>query len=274
MAETRRPRPPRRALSRRGSAATSSPARRARARPAARRTRESDQAAAERGAQILDRLEQAHPEATCALSHRNAYELAMATILSAQCTDQRVNLVTPTLFARYPTPADLAVALTADVELIIRSTGFFRAKARSLTQCAQAIVRDHGGRVPADMDALVRLPGIGRKTANVVRGHAFDVPAAGIACDTHVLRVAERLGLSTGDDPLAVERRLMTLLPQARWTRTSDLLIFHGRKVCDARRPACERCPVFDLCRWPERQAVALGAAAGPARRRRKTGGA
>lgn len=196
----------------------------------------------------------------------------MATILSAQCTDQRVNLVTPGLFARYPAAADLAAAGSTELEELIRSTGFFRAKARSLIHCAQAIVRDHDGQVPARMEALVKLPGIGRKTANVVLGHAFAI-ADGIAVDTHVLRVGARLGLSESDDPLAVERRLMTLLPQGRWTRTSDLLIFHGRKVCDARRPACDRCPVFDLCCWPERQAAALGAAAKATSRRRRTAG-
>ena len=216
----------------------------------------------------LDRL---YPDAGIPLEHVDPYTLLVAVVLSAQCTDQRVNLVTPGLFARYPAAADLATADSAELEELIRSTGFFRAKARSLIHCAQAVVRDHGGQVPARMDALVKLPGIGRKTANVVLGHAFDVAAEGIAVDTHVLRVAERLGLSAGDDPLGVERRLISLLPQARWTRTSDLLIFHGRKLCDARRPACDRCPVFDLCRWPQRQAVALGAAAAsPAPRRRK----
>jgi endonuclease-3 len=213
--------------------------------------------ASERAGRILDRLEEAHPEATCALRYRNAYELVVATILSAQCTDQRVNLVTPALFARYPTAADLALAHAPELEELIRSTGFFRAKARSLTGCAQALVRDHGGQVPARMDALVKLPGIGRKTANVVLGHAFGI-AEGMAVDTHVLRVSERLGLSEGDDAVEVERCLTALLPRERYTRASDLFIFHGRKVCDARRPACARCNAFDLCRWPERQAVAL----------------
>lgn len=220
--------------------------------------RESIAAAGKRAAQILDRLELAHPDARCALDYRNAYQLVMATILSAQCTDERVNQVTPALFARYPTPADLARADTAELELIIRSTGFFRAKARSLKGCAQALVAQHGGEVPRTLAELVKLPGIGRKTANVVLGHAFDV-AEGVAVDTHVLRVAARLGLTAGDDPLVVEARLMQLVPQQRWTRTTDLIIFHGRRVCDARRPACGQCPLFDLCRFEHRQAWALG---------------
>ncbi len=244
-------------------------------RPAARARvpRESDAQAALRLAQVLDRLEVAHPEATCALLHHDPYQLVMATILSAQCTDQRVNMVTPQLFARYPTTAALAGARAIDVEELIRSTGFFRAKTKSLIGCAQALVRDHGGRVPPDMAALVRLPGIGRKTANVVLGHAFAL-AEGIAVDTHVLRVSERLGVHAGDEAEAVERRLMALIGRERWTRTSDLLIFHGRKVCDARRPTCGTCTLFDLCRYPGRQAVALGSSApGPSRARRPKGG-
>lgn len=220
--------------------------------------RESVAAASVRAAQILDRLELTHPDARCALEYRDAYQLVMATILSAQCTDARVNQVTPALFARYPAPADLARADTTELELIIRSTGFFRAKARSLTGCAQALVAQHGGEVPRTLAELVKLPGIGRKTANVVLGHAFGV-AEGVAVDTHVLRVAGRLGLTTGDDPLAVEARLMQLVPQPRWTRTTDLIIFHGRRLCDARRPACGQCPLFDLCRFEQRQAWAVG---------------
>lgn len=231
-------------------------------------------AEAKRAAQVLDRLERAHPEATCALHYRTPFELVAATILSAQCTDERVNKVTPALFKRYPSPAALARAHPAELEEIIRSTGFFRAKARSLTGCARALTERHGGQVPRELSALVLLPGIGRKTANVVLGHAYDI-AEGIAVDTHVLRVTNRLGLAKGDDPIKVEQQLMALVPHERWTRTTDLLIFHGRKVCDARRPACGSCPVFDLCRWKDRQAVALGAAARkkpsaqrPARRR------
>jgi len=219
--------------------------------------------AAARARRILDILEKAHPEARCALSYRNAFELAVATILSAQCTDERVNKVTPLLFERYPDARTLAAAPLADVEEIIRSTGFFRAKARSITGFARGLVERHGGEVPRTMEALVPLPGVGRKTANVVLGHAFDVNE-GIAVDTHVLRVTSRLGLARGDDPLAVEARLMKLVPRERWTRTTDLLIFHGRKVCDARRPACGVCPLFAECAWKSRQAWA----AGPQRRR------
>ena len=218
-----------------------------------------------RATRILDALEAAHPEAECALHHKNAFELVAATILSAQCTDQRVNLVAPALFRRYPTPGALADADAAELESIIRSTGFFRAKARSLMGCARALVLDHAGEVPRTLDALVKLPGIGRKTANVVLGHAFGI-AEGIAVDTHVLRVSNRLGIARGDDPLAVERQLMALVPGERWTRTTDLLIFHGRKICAARRPACGTCPLFALCRWDDRQAWATA----PAGRRPK----
>jgi endonuclease III len=207
---------------------------------------------------ILDLLERAHPEARCALGYRNAFELAVATILSAQCTDERVNQVTPRLFERYPDAGTLAAAPLPDVEEIIRSTGFFRAKARSITGFARGLVERHGGKVPRSMEELVPLPGIGRKTANVVLGHAFDINE-GIAVDTHVLRVTNRLGLAEGDDPLKVEAQLMALVPRHRWTRTTDLVIFHGRKVCDARRPACGVCPLFAHCAWESRAAWAAG---------------
>ncbi len=207
---------------------------------------------------ILDSLEKAHPDARCALDHRSPFELAVATILSAQCTDERVNMVTPHLFARFPDAAALAGAPPAEVEEIIRSTGFFRAKTKSIVGFARGLLERHGGRVPRDFAAMVKLPGIGRKTANVVLGHAYGMNE-GIAVDTHVLRVTNRLGLAKGDDPVKVEAQLMTLVPRERWTRTTDLFIFHGRRVCDARRPACGRCTVFDLCRWPSRQAWASG---------------
>ena len=213
---------------------------------------------AERANKILDILEQAHPEATCALHYRNPFELVSATILSAQCTDERVNQVTPALFARYPTAQALAAARPEDVEEIIRPTGFYRAKTKSLLGCARALTADHGGEVPRSMDAMVELPGVGRKTASVVLGHVYDI-AEGIAVDTHVLRVSNRLGIARGDDPIEVERQLMTILPRERWTRTTDVLIFHGRKICIARRPLCGQCPVFALCRWPQRQAFAMG---------------
>jgi endonuclease-3 len=210
----------------------------------------------ERARRILDTLEQTHPEARCALDHRNAFELSVATILSAQCTDERVNMVTPQLFARFPDAPSLARAETPEVEDIIRSTGFFRAKTRSIVGLAQGLVERHRGEVPRSMEPLVKLPGIGRKTANVVLGHAFDVNE-GIAVDTHVLRVAGRLGLVEGDDPVKVEAQLMDLIPRERWTRTTDLIIFHGRKTCDARRPLCGTCPLFTLCAWESRQAWA-----------------
>ena len=207
---------------------------------------------------VLDALEQTHPEARCALNYRNAFELAAATVLSAQCTDERVNMVTPHLFARYPDAASLAAAETDDVEAIIRSTGFFRSKTRSLIGLARGLVERHDGEVPREMALLVKLPGIGRKTANVVLGHAYDVNE-GIAVDTHVLRVGARIGLVKANDPIKVEAELMKIVPRERWTRTTDLIIFHGRKVCDARRPACGVCPIFTLCGWESRQAWAAG---------------
>jgi endonuclease-3 len=210
----------------------------------------------ERARRILDTLEKTHPEARCALDHRNAFQLSVATILSAQCTDERVNMVTPQLFARFPDAPALARAEASEVEEIIRSTGFFRAKTRSLVGLARGLVERHGGEVPRSMEPLVKLPGIGRKTANVVLGHAFDVNE-GIAVDTHVLRVAGRLGLVEGNDPVKVEAQLMDLIPRERWTRTTDLVIFHGRKICDARRPLCGTCPLFTLCAWESRQAWA-----------------
>ena len=210
----------------------------------------------ERAREILDILERTHPEAKCALDYGTAFQLTVATILSAQCTDERVNMVTPQLFARYPDAPSLAAAPLADVEEIIRSTGFYRAKARSITGFAQGVIRDHGGQVPRSMAEMVMLPGVGRKTANVVLGHAYGIEQ-GIAVDTHVLRVSNRLGLGEGDDPIKVEQQLMGLVPRERWTRTTDLLIFHGRKICDARRPLCANCPVFVQCAWESRQAWA-----------------
>jgi endonuclease-3 len=212
----------------------------------------------ERAAKILDILEQTYPDADTELHHRNAFELVVATILSAQCTDERVNLVTPALFRRYPTPDAMARARPAQIEAMIRPTGFFRAKTRSILGCARALVAEHGGEVPRTMEAMVKLPGVGRKTSSVVLGHAYRL-AEGIAVDTHVLRVSNRLGIARGEDPVEVERQLMALLPRERWIRTTDLLIFHGRRICQARRPTCGVCPVFSLCRWPYRQAYALG---------------
>jgi endonuclease-3 len=227
-------------------------------RPRGRKKPDTPSARSERARtqKILDILERTHPEARCALLSENPFQLAVATILSAQCTDERVNQVTPALFARYPTPHALAAAESAELESLIRSTGFFRAKARNLVNFAKALVKDFAAEVPPRLEALVGLPGIGRKTANVVLGHAFGI-AEGIAVDTHVLRVSNRLGIAHGSDPVKVESQLMPLIPRERWTLTTDLLIFHGRKICDARRPRCGECPVFSLCRWDARGAYA-----------------
>ena len=213
-----------------------------------------------RTGQILDRLERIYPDADCELKYGNAFELLIATILSAQCTDKRVNAVTPQLFARYPTAKDLALAKLPEVEEIIRSTGFFRAKSKSITACAQALVANHGGEVPRDFNAAVKLKGVGRKTASVVLGHAYGI-AEGIAVDTHVLRLTDRLGLTKHDDPIHVEQDLMKLVPKERWVKTTDLIIFHGRRTCDARRPRCGECGIFDLCSWSSKQAFAHGEA-------------
>ena len=222
--------------------------------PAVRPTR----ANRERAAKILDVLESTYPDADTELRYRSAFELVVATILSAQCTDERVNQVTPVLFARFPNAQAMAAAWPAQVESIIRSTGFFRAKTKSILGAAKVLVENHGGEVPRTMAEMVKLPGVGRKTSSVVIGHAYGI-AEGIAVDTHVLRVSNRLGIARGDDPGEVERQLMKLIPNGRWIKTTDLLIFHGRRICQARRPACGTCPVFSLCRWPHRQAYALG---------------
>lgn len=195
--------------------------------------------------QILDKLETQHPGADTELHHSNAFELLVATILSAQSTDARVNMVTPALFKRYPDAQTLAKATAAELEPQIHSTGFYRAKAKSLMGMARALVETHGGEVPAAMDALVELPGVGRKTANVVLGHALGVP--GLPVDRHVLRVSNRIGIAEGDDPVVVEQQLTGPLPPERWTRTSDTLILHGRRICRP-RPLCDQCVVRDDC--------------------------
>jgi endonuclease-3 len=198
-------------------------------------------------AEILSRLKKLYPDAKCALHHGNAYELLCATILSAQCTDARVNLVTPELFARYPSPFELARANPADVEDIIRSTGFFRNKTRSLIGMAQAVVERHGGEIPRTMEELRRLPGVGRKTANVVLGNAFDMNE-GVTVDTHVTRLSRLLGLSRETEPEKIEQELMRLFPRESWGLLSHLLIFHGRQVCIARRPRCGSCVLAQVC--------------------------
>ena len=194
---------------------------------------------------VFDLLDEQHPGADTELHFSDAYELLVATILSAQSTDQRVNMVTPALFKRYRSAQAMAKATAAELEPQIHSTGFFRAKSKALIGMAQALVERHGGEVPPDMDALTALPGVGRKTANVVLGHALGVP--GLPVDRHVLRVANRIGVAEGDDPEKVEVHLCSLLPPDRWTRASDCLILHGRRVCKP-KPLCPTCLVQDYC--------------------------
>jgi endonuclease-3 len=195
----------------------------------------------------LERLRAEYPDAHCELNHRNAFELLVATILSAQCTDVRVNLVTPALFARYPDAEALAAANPADVEELIKSAGFFRAKTKSLLAMSQALVANHDAQVPRTLDELVRLGGVGRKTANVILGNAFDINE-GIVVDTHVQRLSRRLGLTREADAVAIEKALMPLFPREAWALLSHLLIFHGRRVCLARTPLCDRCVLNDIC--------------------------
>ena len=212
-----------------------------------RRGSESQAARLARAAEIFARLRTQYPEARCALDHRNAYQLLVATILSAQCTDARVNQVTPDLFRRYPKTADLACAERGELERLIQSTGFFRNKAKNLIAMAQALVADHSGQVPRSMEALRALPGVGRKTANVVLGNAFGINE-GIVVDTHVGRLSRLLGLTTHSDPAKAEQDLMLLFPKRQWALLAHLLIFHGRRICIARRPQCGECALRDLC--------------------------
>jgi endonuclease-3 len=196
---------------------------------------------------VVKRLKKAYPGAKCALNHRTPYELLVATILSAQCTDVRVNMVTPSLFATYPTAKALAGAEQRDVEEIIRSTGFFRNKSKNLIGMARALMDRHGGEVPADMEELRVLPGVGRKTANVVLGNAFGMNE-GVTVDTHVARLSKLLGLTRHTDPIKIEMDLMALVPRKDWTILSHLLIWHGRQVCIARRPKCDACVLASIC--------------------------
>lgn len=195
---------------------------------------------------LLARLDEAYPDARCALEHEDPFQLVVATILSAQCTDVRVNLVTPALFAKYPTPAALAGARIDELEALIRSTGFFHNKARNLVGLGMALVERHGGIVPSDPKALGALPGVGQKTANVVLANAFGIPA--LAVDTHIFRVARRLGLSSANTPEKVEADLCRLFPRDIWIPLHHQLIWHGRRVCDARKPGCEACTLRTLC--------------------------
>jgi endonuclease-3 len=209
--------------------------------------RESLEQKKSRTAKIIAALKKAYPDAHCALNHKNPYELLVATILSAQCTDVRVNMVTPALFKKYPTPEALAKSSQSDVEKLIQSTGFFRAKATSIRTTASDIVAKHGGQVPQSMEKLTELRGVGRKTANVVLGNAFN-QNIGVVVDTHVTRLSQRLALTTHTDPVKIEQDLMKLVPQDDWTLISHLLISHGRAICIARKPRCKECPVLSLC--------------------------
>lgn len=215
---------------------------------------------------IIERLDRQHPGADTELHYRNPFELLVATILSAQTTDAGVNRVTPDLFKRYPDAKALAAARLEDVERLVVSTGFFRTKARSIVGMAKALSERHGGEVPRSMEQLVELPGVGRKTASVVLGHALGVPA--LPVDRHVLRVANRIGIARSDDPEVVEQQLAAALPESLWTKTSDLLILHGRRICKP-KPECDRCAVRDDCDYFR----ALGAkrpVRAPARRARR----
>jgi endonuclease-3 len=212
--------------------------------------RETVAARCARALRIVGLLARSYPDAACALQHRSPFELLVATILSAQCTDKKVNQVTPALFARFPTPKAMAAADPAELERLIQPTGFFRQKAKSILSASQDLVAHFGGRVPGTLEALVTLHGVGRKTANVVLGSAFDVP--GLTVDTHMIRINRRLGLTRQTDPEKIERDLMQLVPKPEWTPYSHRVIHHGRVCCDARRPRCEACPLREECPWPD----------------------
>jgi len=200
-----------------------------------------------RALEVAQRLAKEYADATCALVHETPFELLIATILSAQCTDERVNIVTKELFAKYRTPAALAAVPIERLEKLVQSTGFFRNKAKNIHACCQALVEQHGGQVPADMEKLVKLPGVGRKTANVVLGTAFRI-ASGIVVDTHVTRLSQRLGLTKHEDAVKIERDLIAQLPEEEWIDFSHRLIWHGRRICKARKPLCGSCVLEDIC--------------------------
>jgi endonuclease-3 len=203
--------------------------------------------APDRIAAILAALDEAYPHAECALTHNSPWELLVATILSAQCTDVRVNMVTPELFRRFPTPAAMAEATLPQLEAIIRTTGFFHNKAKSIQGAARKIVSDFNGQVPQTLAELITIPGAARKTANVVLGVAYG-KAEGVVVDTHVFRISHRLGLAKGDSPQKVEQELMRILPQSRWINFSHQIIHHGRQICEARKPKCDHCNLEQLC--------------------------
>ncbi|KAB8332857.1 endonuclease III [Scytonema tolypothrichoides VB-61278] len=201
----------------------------------------------QRALEILVRLKRLYPDATCSLNYSTPVQLLVATILSAQCTDERVNLVTPGLFSKFPDAASLANADLTELETIVRSTGFYRNKAKNIQAACRMIINEFGGHVPKQMEQLLRLPGVARKTANVVLAHAYGINV-GVTVDTHVKRLSERLGLTEHTDPIRIERDLMGLLPQADWENWSIRLIYHGRAICKARSPACDACDLADLC--------------------------
>ncbi|MEZ4711698.1 MAG: endonuclease III [Caldilineaceae bacterium] len=210
-------------------------------------TKKKVPAASKRMPEILERLHAAYPDVKCELNHRNALELLVATILSAQCTDARVNMVTPALFEKYPTAEAFAHADITELEEMVRSTGFYRNKANNVQEACRRIVTEYGGEVPQTMDELLTLKGVARKTANVVLGSWFGI-ADGVVVDTHVKRLSNKLGLTKESDPLKIEKDLMKLAPQSEWVDLSHLLIFHGRRVCNARKPNCAECTINHLC--------------------------
>src|SRR6059036_475205 len=216
--------------------------------------RGSREAKRARARKILRDLKKAYPDAKIALDYTSPLELLVATILAAQCTDERVNMVTPDLFKKYPTARHYARTAPETLEQEIRSTGFFRSKTRSIMGMAKALVDDHGGEVPRTREALTALPGVGLKTANVILGNAFGQPA--IAVDTHVFRVAQRLGLARSEDADEIHDQLVEVLPRREWTLITHLLTTHGRRTCSARKPACPVCPVRALCRWPDKTRI------------------
>ncbi len=228
----------------------------------AKRAKFDRKAQAARVGAILRALDEVYPDATCALEHRNAFELLIATILSAQCTDERVNIVTHDLFRKYPGPREMAAVPQEVLEQEIRSTGFFRNKAKNVHGACEMILKKFGGRVPDSMGELIQLPGVARKTANVVLGVVFG-KAEGVVVDTHVFRLSHRLELTDADTPERVEADLMNLVPQDRWIRFSHQMILHGRRICQARKPMCGQCPVESVCRSGDKML-----AAAPARRR------
>ena len=205
-----------------------------------------------RGKKVLAILEKTYPDARVTLDFKNPFQLLIATILAAQCTDERVNQVTKHLFKKYRTPHDFANADPTELEQAIRPTGFYRNKANSIIGCCKMLLDEYGGQVPRTMEALIRLPGVWRKTANIVLGNVFGL-SEGIAVDTHVTRVANRLGLAKSEKQDEIEQQLCRVIPKEWWTLVTHLLIFHGRTICKAQRPACPRCPILHLCPWPQK---------------------